>query len=85
MDSYKKLMESGTEPKAIFEFLDENAKVLSKENVALIVNGLEKLQKEYLPKLDEKYNASPEIQTDLAKIYLAKKDINDPKIWRLKH
>jgi hypothetical protein len=79
MDNYKRLVESATEPKAIFKFLDENAKVLSEENVALIINGIEKLQKEYLPKLDEKYNASPEIQTELAKIYLAKKDINDPK------
>jgi hypothetical protein len=79
MDNYKRLMESATEPKAIFKFIDENAKVLSEENVALIINGIEKLQKEYLSKLDEKYNASPEIQTELAKIYLAKKDINDPK------
>jgi hypothetical protein len=79
MDNYKRLVESATEPKAIFKFLDENAKVLSEENVALIINGIEKRQKEYLPKLDEKYNASPEIQTELAKIYLAKKDINDPK------
>jgi hypothetical protein len=79
MDNYKKLMEGGTEPKLIFEFLNENAKVLSKENVALITNELEKLQKEYLPKLDEKYNTSPDIQTELTKIYVAKKDINDPK------
>jgi hypothetical protein len=79
MDSYKKLIESGAEPKAGFEFLDENAKDLSKENVALIVNGLEKLQKEYLPKLEEKYNVGQEIQTELAKLYIAKKNINDPK------
>jgi hypothetical protein len=79
MDSYKKLIESSAEPKAVFEFLDENAKDLSKENVALIVNGLEKLQKEYLPKLEEKYNVSQESQTELAKLYIAKKDINDPK------
>jgi hypothetical protein len=45
----------------------------------LITNELEKLQKEYLPKLDEKYNTSPDIQTELTKIYVAKKDINDPK------
>lgn len=79
MDSFKKLIESGAEPKAVFEFLDKNAKDLSKENVALIVNGLEKLQKEYLPKLEEKYNANQESQTELAKLYIAKKDINDPK------
>lgn len=79
MDNHKKLIESGAEPKAVFEFLNENAKELSKENVALIVNGLEKLQKEYLFKLEEKYNASPEIQAEFAKIYIAKKDINDPK------
>ena len=79
MESYEKLIESGAEPKAIFEFLDTNAKVLSKENAALIINGLEKLQKEYLPKLDEKYYAATEIQAALAKIYLAKKDINDLK------
>jgi hypothetical protein len=79
MDSYKKLIENSAEPKAVFEFLDENAKHLSKENVALIVNGLEKLQKEYLPKLEEKYNANQESQTELAKLYIAKKDINDPK------
>lgn len=79
MVNYKKLIESGTEPKAVFEFLNENAKVLSKENVTLIVNGLKKLQKEYLPKLEGKYYDKTEIQTDLAKIYLAKKDMNDPK------
>ena len=79
MDSYKKLIESGAEPKAVFEFLDENAEDLSKENVVLIVNGLEKLQKEYITKLEEKLFASQDIQTEFGKIYLAKKDINDPK------
>lgn len=77
MDNYKKLIESGAEPKAVFEFLDENAKVLSKENVALIVEEVEKLQKKYLSKLEEKYYEGTEIQEGLIKIYLAKKDIND--------
>ncbi|MDF2533259.1 MAG: hypothetical protein K0Q65_2840, partial [Clostridia bacterium] len=65
------------EPKAVFEFLEENAKVLSKENLGIIITELEKLQKEFVPKIEDKYYASPEVQRELAKIYLAKKDIND--------
>ena len=77
MDNYKKLIANGAQPKEVFGFLDENAKVLTKENVTLIINELEKLQKEYLPKIEEKYNDSPEMQTELGKLYSAKKDIND--------
>lgn len=79
MDNYEKLIERGAEPKEVFEFLDEYANALSKENVALIVNDLEKLQKEYIGELEEKYYESTDIQAVLAKLYLAKKDINDPK------
>ncbi|MDF2531235.1 MAG: hypothetical protein K0Q65_816 [Clostridia bacterium] len=76
MEDYKKLIENSVQPKEVFEFLDENAKVLTKENVALIMNDLEKLQKEYLPKLEEKYFESTELQKELIDLYLEKKDIN---------
>jgi uncharacterized protein YfcZ (UPF0381/DUF406 family) len=78
MDSYKKLIANDAQAKEVFEFLDENAKVLTKENVALIINDLEKLQTEYLPEMDEKFYANAEFQAELGKLYLAKKDINDP-------
>jgi ribonucleotide reductase alpha subunit len=78
MDNYKKLIESEAKPQDVFAFLDENAKALSKESTAIIVNDLEKLQNEYLLKLEEKYYENTEIQAALSKIYLAKKDMNDP-------
>jgi hypothetical protein len=79
MDHYKRLLANNAQPKDVFEFLNENAKVLSKENVALIINDLEKLQKEYLPKIEEKYNVDQELQTELAKQYMVNKDISDLK------
>lgn len=76
MDEYNKLIANNTQPKEIFDFMDKNIKALTKEDAASIINQLEKLQMDYLPKMEEKFLGS-DVQAEFAKAYLAKKEINN--------
>jgi len=76
LEAYNKLMTTSPQPKEVFEFLDQNVKKLSKEKVASMINDLEKLQKDHLPKLEERFYKE-EVQGEFGKLYMAKKDINN--------
>lgn len=81
MDEFKKIIADNAKPVEIFDFMNENANALSKENVSIILGDLEKLQRDSLSKLEEKFYAQ-ELQKEFIEGYIAKKDINDPNSFQ---
>ncbi|HHW30603.1 MAG TPA: hypothetical protein GXX20_02845 [Clostridiaceae bacterium] len=75
MEEYRGLFSGNFSIKEIVEFIDKNISLVSDENATLMVDEFEKMQKEYLSELEEKYNNAT-IQEELGKKYLSDFDIS---------
>jgi len=76
MEEYRSLFSSNSSIQETVEFIDKNISLVSIENATAMIDEFEKLQKEYLPKLEEKYFNGDTIQAELIKIYMPDFDIS---------
>jgi len=73
----------------IVKFIEENISQLSKENAVLMVDELEKMQKDFLSQLEERFFAGDGIQQKISRIYNVRFDLSevekteDPELKKL--
>lgn len=76
MDEFDRLAGNEAKPAEIAKFIDRNISFVSQSRASLMVNALEEIQKNNLPKLDEKFYESDEIQNKMRNVYNPGFDIN---------
>ncbi|AFS79753.1 hypothetical protein Curi_c27600 [Gottschalkia acidurici 9a] len=69
MLDFDNLLKSDSEADTIIKFIDKNASNISKENLTIMINELEKIQKNNLTTFEEKYYRSEEVQRKINSIY----------------
>lgn len=71
MDSFNVLMQEKNVPvPKVITFIDENITAVSRQNASMMIAGIEKLQQDQLPKLEEKFAAQEQaMQQVLARDY----------------
>lgn len=84
MAKFASMVESTTDVREIKKYVDGNIAKVSKERASQMTIGLEKAQKNYLPKLEDKYYGvgiqqkfGAGIQQKLAEVYKPKFDLTD--------
>lgn len=82
MPEFMALVEKGSKPDEIIEFMDKNIAGVSKENASKMIVELEKAQQNYLAELEEKYYSNTAFQESLISIY--EKDFDLSKIDSVK-
>lgn len=75
MPEFMSLVREKSKPDAIIEFMDENIAEVSKDNVSIMLEELEKAQISHLPVLEEKYYGES-IQKSLSEIYMIDFDLD---------
>lgn len=75
MPEFMALVGGDSKPASIIEFMDKNIAAVNKDNAAIMLGELEKAQKNYLPKLEEKYYPDA-LQISLRKVYKPGFDLN---------
>lgn len=89
MEEFHALVSENATLKEIIEYIDQNMETVSKENASLMVNILEEEQKDYLPKLEEKFYVNSTIQQKINEEYEAvfgedpTNDVKDEKVKTL--
>lgn len=76
INEFNTIIEEGTELDEVIGFVNENISLLSKENASIMINRLEKEQKNYLSKLEEKFYSNNSFQSKMFEIYTSGLDIN---------
>lgn len=76
MAEFKALAGENPKPDTIIKFMDKNISGVSKEDASKMIEELEKVQKNYLPTLEEKYYNGESVQNGLMDIYEIDFDIN---------
>jgi hypothetical protein len=76
MGDYKALLENNISLHEVVEFLDNNISLVSSENASVMIDRFEKLQKEFLPKLDERFYKEDSLQTQMREVYMEGFDIS---------
>jgi len=74
-EDFKSLMKSSSVID-ILKFIDNNISKVSNNDASAMLTALEKAQKSYLPKLEEKYYTQEGIQGKISRVYKADFDIN---------
>ncbi len=79
MEAYQKLLINNSGLIEIIKFVDKNISKVSEQNALVMIDQLEKLQKEYLPELEEKYYTdNGDIQNKFMEVF--SKDFDIKKI-----
>ena len=76
MESFKSLLGENSGIVNIIKFIDTNISQVSKENASFLLNEFEKMQKKYLPTLEDRYYKEEGIQASLGKVYKPDFEIN---------
>jgi hypothetical protein len=85
MEEFDQLTDSGAGLFEIIEFIDQNIAQLSKENASIMVDRLESLQKDNLPKLEERYYSDQQIQAELFKSFKPGAGIDMNEVDKVSH
>lgn len=87
MDEFSALLAENTKIADIVEFINQNISLLSQENASIMLNELEKAQKNYLPELEERFY-SDDVQNEMNSLNMTGFDmdqINDVNNQELKN
>ena len=76
MLDFDNLLKSDSEADTIIKFIDKNVSNVSKENLTIMINELEKIQKNNLTTFEEKYYRSEEVQRKINSIYNTDLDLS---------
>lgn len=76
MPDFIALAGENPKPDVIIEFMDKNIASVSKENASIMLEELEKAQKNYLVKLEDKYYSNAAVQESLFNVYKTEFDLS---------
>lgn len=76
MSEFIALMGENPNPDAIIKFIDKNIASVSKDNASKMLEELEKAQKNYLVKLEDKYYNNAAVQESLFNVYKTEFDLS---------
>jgi hypothetical protein len=85
MEEFDRLTGSEADLSEVIEFIDQNIDLLSKENASIMIDILESLQKDNLPKLDERYYGDQQVQAELFNAYKPGTGIDMNEVDKVDH
>lgn len=76
MDEFAALVKTDPKPDAIIEYMDKNIEDMSRDNASIMLEELEKAQKNRLPAMEERYDNGGPLQNSLMDIFKTDFDID---------